>query len=249
MSENSGKAAAKDYVRIAKTLTEEYEKQIFNQWKQENHTQATKMLKENILKYVPTKEGETKQYKVNFDARLKVIIREAKFLDRIGVADIPNTIINIALQEKDYTTHIDRLNKLLRDYNQALTNLRPVEKKLLKKSINKLTKQMDKGIHNHNWFSLSISEYIAECGKNIVEFKETKERVLQHAANIDQKVQNIENAQLIREVDFGQTEPMDISKFMEYFDTWRNKQIAELVKDYQNIGDTYLRSIEDTTCK
>jgi len=52
------------------------------------------MLKDPILVKVGT--GENRKYKVNFNPNLKVIIREAKFLDRIG-KDIPNTIINIAL--------------------------------------------------------------------------------------------------------------------------------------------------------
>ena len=59
---------------------------------------------------------------------------------------------------------------------------------------------MDKGLDNHNWFSLSISEYIKECRKGIDEFKETKGRVLQHSRNIEKQVKNIENATLIRSV-------------------------------------------------
>lgn len=42
---------------------------------------------------------------------------------------------------------------------------------------------------------------------------------------------------------------MGITEFSEYFDLHREKIIAELVKDYQNIGDTYLRSIEECTFK
>jgi dynein heavy chain len=42
---------------------------------------------------------------------------------------------------------------------------------------------------------------------------------------------------------------MGITEFSEYFDQAREKIIAELVKDYQNIGDTYLRSIEECTFK
>lgn len=75
------------------------------------------MLKKPILEKVG--DGENRKYKVNFDPNLKVIIREAKFLDRIG-KEIPNTIINIALQEKDYMRNIDKLNQLLRGYNSAL---------------------------------------------------------------------------------------------------------------------------------
>lgn len=65
------------------------------------------MLKNNILREEKEKRGRV-FYKVNFDPKLKVIIREAKFLDRIG-KNIPDTIINIALQEKDYARHIDKL--------------------------------------------------------------------------------------------------------------------------------------------
>jgi hypothetical protein len=41
--------------------------------------------------------------------------------------------------------HIDKLNQLLRGYNSALLNLRPVEKKLLEQQIKKLDGLMDKG--------------------------------------------------------------------------------------------------------
>jgi hypothetical protein len=53
------------------------------------------MLGDHILKVETDAEGQ-KVYKVNFAPELKVIIREAKFLDRIGKL-IPPTIINIAL--------------------------------------------------------------------------------------------------------------------------------------------------------
>ena len=239
-----GKKSAKDYVRLAKLLTETYEADLFSKWKSENTTDAIQMLKLQIL--VRTGEGENRAYKVNFDPRLKVIIREAKFLDRIG-KEIPNTIINIALQEKDYMKNIDKLNQLLRGYNSALQNLRPVEKGLLQEQINSLNALMDKGATNHNWFSLSILEFIDTCQKGIESFKETKGRVLQHANNIEKKVQNIENAVLVRPINFANQEIMSINEFSEYFDVHREKVIAELVKDYQNIGDIYLRSIEECT--
>lgn len=81
-------------MRIAKELTEVHEAELFKNWKSDNTAAAIGMLKDPIL----VKEGndENRKYKVNFDPKLKVIIREAKFLDRIG-KEIPNTIINIAL--------------------------------------------------------------------------------------------------------------------------------------------------------
>lgn len=37
---------------------------------------------------------------------------------------------------------------------------------------------MDKGVNNHNWFSLSINEYIKECTQAIDSFIEIKQRVI-----------------------------------------------------------------------
>lgn len=108
---------------------------------------------------------------------------------------------------------------------------------------------MDKGNQNHNWFSLSISEYIKECQQAIDSFIEIKNRVLQKAQNIEEKVLNIENAQIIRQIDFEKNTIMDLTEFSDYFESYRVKQISSLVKDYQNIGDLYLKHIEESTVK
>lgn len=102
-----GILSARNYVSLAKKLTEGHEADLFNKWKENNTKDAIEMLKNSIL--VKEGTGENRKYRVNFDPKLKVIIREAKFLDRIG-KEIPNTIINIALQEKDYMRAIDKLN-------------------------------------------------------------------------------------------------------------------------------------------
>jgi len=239
----TGKEVAKGYVELAKQLTEDYEGKKFADWTRVKSDEAIRKLKNPILA-----EEVKGKYKVNFDPNLRVIIREAKFLDRIGM-EIPPTIVNIALQEKDYMMHIDGLNKLLRSYNSALGDLRAVEKKLLFKDITKLQGKMNKGLENHNWFSLSISEYIEECNKEIEQFKDTKSRVLQQASNIEKQVQTIENACIIRPIDFEDTKIMDITQFSDYFDSYRVKEINTLVKDYHNIGDNYLKTIEQQTFK
>lgn len=236
----TGREVAKMYVELAKKLTEDYEGQRFESWRKIKPPDAIDYLRKSILINVGEK---TNNYKVNFDPNLRVIIREAKFLDRIGKL-IPHTIVNIALQEKEYIMHIDGLNKLLRSYNSALGELTPVEKKLLFKDITKLNVKMSKGTENHNWFSLSISEYIDECNKEIENFKDTKSRMQQQASNIEKQVQTISNACIIRPIDFESTKLMDITMFSDYFETYRTKEVSTLVKDYQNIGDTYLKTIE-----
>jgi dynein heavy chain len=112
----AGIKAAKLYVNVAKELTEVYEFNRFQEWKSKNTVEAINMLHDHILRSDRDANDRPINFKVNFNPKLKVIIREAKFLDRIG-KDIPPTIINIALQEKDYMKYIDKLNQLLRNYN------------------------------------------------------------------------------------------------------------------------------------
>lgn len=57
-------------------------------------------------------------------------------------------------------------------------------------------------------------------------------------------MQTIENARLIRPINFGDTKIMDITQFSDYFESHREKEIVKLVKDYKNIGDNYLKTIE-----
>jgi dynein heavy chain len=240
------KDVATKYVKLAKELDKNYEQKIFKNWQEVNTNKAIEHLQQHILKRKKTADYNV--YTVNFAPELKVTIREAKFLSRIG-KPIPQTIINIALQEKDYMRHVDKLNQLLRNYTQAVSDLRPVERRLLRNDIEKLDKHMDKGYANHNWFSLSIDEYIKECRTAIDTFKETKNNVKGHSNNIDKQVNKIENSQIIKQIDFERAQPMDISEFTEYFESHRQLMISDLVKDYQFIGDNYLKSIEECTVK
>ena len=48
--------------------------------------------------------------------------------------------MNIALQEKEYYRYIDKLKTMLREYNEAVHSLNPIEKSLLEKQIQELNK-------------------------------------------------------------------------------------------------------------
>ena len=72
---------------------------------------------------------------------------------------------------------------------------------------------------------------------------------MSHSKNIDKQVMKIENAQIIRQINFELAQPMDISEFAEFFESHRQAMISDLVKDYQLIGDQYLKSIEESTVK
>lgn len=82
-------------------------------------------LKQEIL----VKKSEN-VYEVNFSDEFKILIKEAKHLEKMGYK-IPKTIINISLQEKEYYSYIDRLHLMLDEYNDAVHGLSEIDKKLL----------------------------------------------------------------------------------------------------------------------
>lgn len=68
-----------------KDLDKNYEQDIFNTWRNSNTNKAIDLLQKNILKIQDRKKNdEYNVYTVNFAPELKVTIREAKFLSRIG---------------------------------------------------------------------------------------------------------------------------------------------------------------------
>lgn len=64
---------------------------------------AMSYLKEKVLR---KPEGTENVYEVNFSDQFKVLIKEAKQLEKMGYP-ISKTIINISLQEQEYYGYID----------------------------------------------------------------------------------------------------------------------------------------------
>jgi hypothetical protein len=86
---------------------------------------ATDNLKEKIL----IKERDC-VYRINFSESFKLLIKEAKHLEKIGYP-ISKTIINISLQEKEYLRYIDKLSMMLKEYRESVHTLSDIEKILL----------------------------------------------------------------------------------------------------------------------
>lgn len=86
---------------------------------------ATENLKEKILK----KEGDC-QYRINFSDKFRLLIKEAKHLEKMGYP-ISKTIVNISLQENEYLRYIDKLQIMLREYSNAINSMTDIEKILL----------------------------------------------------------------------------------------------------------------------
>jgi dynein heavy chain len=84
----------------------------------------------NFLKKEILNKIDDNHYTVNFSDDFKILIKEAKHLEKMGYK-IPKTIINISLQEREYYQYDDKLNLMLEDYNNTVNSLNDIDRTLL----------------------------------------------------------------------------------------------------------------------
>ena len=192
---------------------------------------------------------EDRKYLVNFSDEFKVLIKEAKHLEKIGYK-ISKTIINISLQEKEYYRYIDRLNMMLREYNESVNTLIEIEMKLLESQIHKLNRALEPGHESLNLSSLGIPDFIDTCLRAINEFRDVKKKVAKSAGMIEDIVKNIEEAVVLREYDFETPKESaslpSVMEFYNYFEEHMKKTVEELVDKYKVVGDNFLKNIEES---
>ncbi|KAJ1617773.1 dynein heavy chain, N-terminal region 1-domain-containing protein [Pavlovales sp. CCMP2436] len=101
-----------------------YQQALFAEWRESVNQLAMHHLKEHILIEVDGKLA------VNFNTTLLVLIRESKYLDRMGFS-VPETALNVTLQEEKYYECVESLTAMLEYHSSVLASLSPVEANLL----------------------------------------------------------------------------------------------------------------------
>lgn len=136
---------------------------------------------------------------------------------------------------------------MLREYNEAVHTLSPIEKKLLESHIQKLNKVLDQGYESKNLSSLGINDFIENCRTAINSFRDTKKKVAKSAGMIEDIVRNIEEAVILKDFDFeGRREsPYNASEFSTYSDDHLQRTISEISEKYKIIGEQFLKNIEE----
>ena len=83
---------------------------------------------------------------------------------------------------------------MLREYDEAVHTLQPIEKELLKEKIMKLNRVLEPGHESLNLASLGIPDFIDNCLKAINEFRDIKKKVRKSTGMIEDIVKSIEEA-------------------------------------------------------
>ena len=217
------------YISFAKAVMH-YENELFQKWSESVEASAMHNLKQTILR----KDADGSVY-VNFHPDLRRLISETRYLDRMGFT-IPETALNIALQEEKYHTYVEGINAMLKSYTQIHSSLTKVENELLKTRLVAMDQVLTPGFRSLNWNSLGIPDFLALCNKAINEFNSLLHQVHKNSSIIEGVVSSIEDQNLLSEDVFKQSsEVIDLQEFYELVEKQRLMIIDELVRKYKTI--------------
>ncbi|TPX63919.1 hypothetical protein SpCBS45565_g06282 [Spizellomyces sp. 'palustris'] len=255
LASDQGRAVTKKYLTVAKAMRE-YDEQLYNSWCQSVEANSLQYLKSHILSKdvgagytgtgAPTTpdtytggKGETsRKIYVNFRPELRDIIKETKYLDKMGLT-VPEVALNVALQEEKYYTFVENLNTMLNSYNSILDVLDSAERKLLQTHIAELKRVMKPGFSRLNWNSLGIPEFISRCNTEINKFSSMVNQIRKNSANISNAVDQISSATLIKEPPTDSI--LDAHEFFEFEHKNRANVLETIVQKYKSIGPLLIK--------
>ncbi|CAD7947894.1 unnamed protein product [Amoebophrya sp. A25] len=235
-----GQIACRDYVDLGKEILE-FEQELYSEWQ----STAVELVQNSLTCNILTKRE--RGFVVNFSVDLDLLIREAKALDQLGGFELPQLVLNVGLQEEKYKQFVEQLQLLVEAYDEVVGAMSDVQRDLLKGQLKMLDDCLRPGLEVLNWNSLGIMAFIEEGNRGVSTLRSTVDQVEKSQERIENVVEAIENAVLVRPFNWEeQSEVMDHNEFYEYFERFREEQIAELVKKYESISP-FLIKIEETT--
>jgi dynein heavy chain len=257
-----------NYLDFARSV-DTYIAELYSDWETDVATVAVDNLKHPVLRSIAsysvapkTNEKESRDpgsfplppppYRVSFSHELKMIIKETRYLDKLGFR-VPESALNVTLQESKYQDIIRSLNSKLHEYDHVMSTLKPIEKQLLKTSIDDLNTTIKIGFYPLNWTSQRIHAYIEDLNLALVRFGSVVSQVHKNASMIDDVISKISSTLLLQGNDFrqadGTLQAVDISEFYELMETRRVSRLEALVSEYVTIGESFLMKVEEVVAK
>ena len=253
----------KQYTDLARNI-KQYKTDKFSRW-EANAYPTSLLLQQPIfgppLVEIPIKgSSEVRRvlpplpFHVNFSSSLVQLIRETKYLDRMGYK-VPEAALNVALQEDKYHGFVRALQQTLSNYNAVLSTLSGVERRLVSGRLEEVQNAIMQGFDPCNWCSLHINTLIERCNKAINEFQSVVSQIHKSSTMIQDVVTSIERCQLVELADFvehlhksgrsqaeagraslPQDGTMQVSSLYEKLERRRSRRLNQAVRKYKSIG-------------
>ncbi|XP_022902554.2 dynein axonemal heavy chain 10 [Onthophagus taurus] len=181
------------------------------------------------------------QFNLNFNTSIYHCILGAELMEYLGF-ELPEPIINVALQRFRLKGDVEAVENMLDKYNGIVQHLNLPQLHFLRDLIQDIETSVQPGLSRINWNSLGIKEYTAECHKKIrllwglVNQIEHNERYLQDKIDI---LQNF-NLFWYKPVEDDPVR-LDIKVFFNTLDKYRTEKVCQMSKVYDTLGPILMK--------
>ncbi len=244
MDSKESKKIIKKYNKVLRALFK-FEQLWMDAW-ENTIEQAKSGLKVTLLVKVDDK------FFVNFDREILQLIREMRWLMRLGV-EIPENAKMVLLQEQKFKYYNNQLWHILREYDRIVQMVKRDTKNLLAPHLLDLEKKLEPGYTLLTWTSMNIDVYLKQVYKGLYKFEDLIRKINDI---IDSRVQkNLKAISKTLLIDLSVPENFSLEEFVERQQKLiashsrvmniKNIEVEKAVNDIVHIVSTY--QLDDTT--
>ncbi|KAL9651365.1 hypothetical protein ABK040_001315 [Willaertia magna] len=113
---------------------------------------------------------------VNFDIEIIQLIRESKWLMRLGV-EIPESAKNVLLQEHKFKAYFNELTFVLKERSRIISNVKNDLLPLLEPHLDELEKKLEPGLSMLTWTSMNIPVYLKKIHKILEKLEDVTTKI------------------------------------------------------------------------
>jgi dynein heavy chain len=145
MRTKESKRTVKTYNTVAKALVA-FETLWLQAW-----VKSIESSKAGLQATLIVRHPETGNLLVNFDKEIMQLMRETKYLQRMGV-EVPESAKMVLLQEEKFKNYYNQLSYALKEYERVMSTILPIAKPLLGPHLDDLEKKIQPGMYILTWW-------------------------------------------------------------------------------------------------
>jgi dynein heavy chain len=170
MNTKESKRIVKTYNHVAKALVE-YETLWHQAW-----LRSIESSKVGLQATLIVRHPENGRLLVNFDRKIMQLMRETKFLQRMGV-EVPDSAKMVLLQEEKLKHYYNKLSFLLCEYERITNAITDPVRPMMKPHLENMEKKIHPGIYMLTWTSMNIDGYLHHVQNGLSRLEELVTKV------------------------------------------------------------------------
>lgn len=226
------KKIIKTYNRVARALIE-FETLWHQAW-----IKSIDTAKAGLQATLIVRHPETGRLLVNFDREILQLIKEAKYLQRMGLS-VPESAKMVLLQEDKFKYYYNKLTYIIREYDRICRSILQVAKPLLAPHVEEMEKKIQPGMYILTWTSMNIDGYLNRVTQGLSNLEELARKVNDILENrVEGNIRAIARSSMI-------SLPTDTTITFEEFVTGQSKHIKQQTELLKIRNVEINRALED----